>query len=74
MELIEVTDSLIPPPPTETPEDMTGKNDGKELSETERKLQQEEESYDQYQRIYVGQLSEEVESDTELDCSTHKHL
>ena len=77
----KVTDSLVPPPLTETPEDMAGKNDSKELSEAERKLQQEEENYKQYQRIYMGQLSEEEESDTASDCSTysyfawwHKHL
>ena len=58
-EPIEVTDSLIQPPLMKTPEDTAGKNDSKELSEAERKLQQEEESYDQYQRIYMGQLSEE---------------
>ena len=63
-ELIEVTDSLIPPPLTETPGDMTGKNNSKELSEAERKLQQEEEKYDLYQQIYIGKLSEEEESDT----------
>ena len=45
-ELIEVTDSLIPPPLIVTPEDMEGKNGSKELSEAERKLQQEEESYE----------------------------
>ena len=47
-EPIEVTDSLIPAPPTKTPEDMTERNDGEELSEAEIKLQQEEESYEQY--------------------------
>ena len=50
---------------------MTGKKDGKELSEAERKLQWEEESYKQYQRLYVGQLSEEEESDTESYCSAY---
>ena len=69
-EVIEMTDSLIPPPPTETPGDMTGKNDGEELSDRERQLQQEEEKYDLYQRIYVGELSEEEESNTESDSLT----
>ena len=73
-EPIEVTDSLIQPLLTETPEDMTGNNDGKELLEEERKLQQEEENYKQYQRIYVGQLSEEEEGDTESDCSTYSYF
>ena len=44
-EPIEVTDSFIPLPLTEMPEDMVGKNNSEELSEVERKLQQEEESY-----------------------------
>ena len=67
-----MTDSLIPPPLTETPEDMAGKNDSEELLETaERRLQWEEESYEQYQTLYMGQLSEEEESDTELDDSTY---
>ena len=70
-ELIEVTDSLIPPPLTETPGDMTERNDSQELSEVERKLQQEEEKYKLYERIYVGQLSEEEESDTESDNLTY---
>ena len=73
-ELREVTDSLIPPSLTETPEDVTGKNDGKELSDIERKLQEEEESYDQYHRIYMGQLSEEEESDTQSHCSTYRYF
>ena len=80
-ELIEVTDSLIPPPLTEIPEDRAGENDSEELSKVERKLQQEEECYKWYQRVYVGQLSEDKESDTESDGSTysyftwrHKHL
>ena len=73
-ELIEVTDSLIPPPPTETPEDMAGKNNSEELSEAERKLQQEEESYKQYHRVYMRQLSEEEESDTESDSSTYSYF
>ena len=52
----------------EIAEDMVEKNCSDELSEAERKLQ-EEEMYEWYQRVYVGQLSEEEESDTESDCS-----
>ena len=73
-EPIEVTDSLIPPPLTETPGGMTGKNDRKELLEVERKIQQEEEKYELYQRIYIGQLTEEEESDTESDGSTYRYF
>ena len=73
-EPIEMTDALVPPSLTETPRDMSGKNNGKELSEAERKLQQEEEKYDLCQRIYMGQLSEEEESDTESDDSTYSYF
>ena len=68
-EPVEVTDSLIPPPLTKMSEDTVEKNSIVKLSEVERKLQQEEEKYEQYQRIYIGQLREEQESDTESDCS-----
>ena len=71
-ELIEVTDSLIPPPPKmETAEDMPVNIDGEELSEVEKRLQQEEERYDLYKRAYKGQLSEQGESDTDSDGSTY---
>ena len=69
-EPIEVTDSLVPPPLTETPGDTTGKNNDKELLDAERKIQQEEEKYKLYQRIYIGEISEEEKSDTESDGST----
>ena len=72
-EMTEVTDSLTPPPPTEMPEDMVGENANKELSEVERKLQQEEESYEWYQRVYMGQLSEEEESNMESDSSSYSY-
>ena len=58
----ELTDSLIPPPMTKTPEDMVQKNDNNELSKMDRKIQEEEKKYELHQRIYVGQLSEEEES------------
>ena len=70
----EMADSLIPLPLTETPGDITGKNDSKELSEVERKLQQKEEKYKLYQTIYMGQLSEEEESDTESDGLTYSYF
>ena len=38
-ELVEATDSLIPPPPMKMAEDMVEKNDSNKLSEVERKLQ-----------------------------------
>ena len=70
-ELIDVTNSLIPPtlPATETPGDMTGNTNGEELSEVEKRLQKAEEKYNLYRRVYVGQLSKEKESDMDLDGS-----
>ena len=67
--------SLIPPPPaTETPGDMTGNTNREELLEVEKRLQKEEEKYDLYRRVYIGQLSKEEESDTDSDCSTHGYF
>ena len=61
-----MTDSLIPPPPLmETPGDTTGNTYREELLEVEKRLQQEEEIYDLYRRVYIGQLSKEEESDTD---------
>ena len=40
---------------------------GEELSEVKKRHQKEEEKYQLYERIYVGQLSEEEESDTDTD-------
>ena len=57
---------MIPPPPpppaTETPGDATGNTNGEELLEAEKWLQKEEEKYDLYGRIYVGQLSKEAQT------------
>ena len=68
--------SLIPPPPpvTETPGDATGNTSGEKLSEVEKRLQKEEEKYNLYGRVYVGQLSEEEENDTDSDCSTYNYF
>ena len=75
-EPIEVMNSLIPPPPpmTETPGDTTGNTNREKLSEAEKRLQKEEEKYDLYGRVYVGQLSKKVESDKHLDCSTYSYF
>ena len=67
--------SLIPPPPpAETPGDMTGNTNGEELSEVEKRLHKEEEKYNLYRRIYVGQLSKEKESDIDSDCSAYNYF
>ena len=52
---------------------MEEKNDSDELSEAERK-QQQEQKFTVYQRIYVAQLSEEEESETELDYSGYSYF
>ena len=72
--LVEVAGSLLPPPMTKALEDTIQKNDHDDLSEAERKQQQEEEKYEVYQRTYMGQLSEEEESDTESDYSVYSYF
>ena len=70
---MEITDLLVPPPMTNmtedttenTTENMAERKNNNKLSEAERRLQEEEENYELHQRIYVGQLSDEKESDTE---------
>ena len=66
-ELIEVMKSLIAPPQvTETPE-VTENTNGEELLEAEKRLQKEEKKYKIYEKIYVGQLTKEEESNTGTD-------
>ena len=73
-EKTEVTDSLIPPPAkTETSEDKTKDTNREDLSVLEKRLQIEEEKYHLYDRIYIGQFSEE-ESDTNSDGMTYKYF
>ena len=67
-ELLEVTESLVPPPSmTEASDDTVENTNGEEMTEAERKLQKEEEKYEMYDRIYVGHLSEEEDSDMDTD-------
>ena len=44
------------------------------LTEVEKRYQLEEEKYALYQKVYVGQLSKEEESDTESDYSGYNHF
>ena len=67
-EQVDVTGSLIMPSTTKTLEEMVEKTDG-ELAKAEKKYQQEEEKYTMYQGMYIGQLSEEEECNTESDDS-----
>ena len=66
-ESLKVMESLIPPlPPTTEMSDDTAENiNGEELTEAERKLQREEENYEMYDRIYVGQFNDEEDSNTD---------
>ena len=67
--------SLIPPPPvTETPGEVIEDTNREELLEVEKRFQQEEEKYDLYKRVYVGQLSEGEESNTDSDYLTYSYF
>ena len=46
------------PPTTETLEDVTENIDGEGLTEVGGKLQREEEKYELYDRMYIGQISD----------------
>ena len=59
---------------TETPGNVTGNTNREDLSEVEKRLQKEEEKYDLYGRVYVGQLSVEEENDTHSDCLTYNYF
>ena len=65
-EKIEVTDSLILPLTMSKEEE---KAITEEVMEAETKYQQEEEKYALQQKIYVGQLSKEEESNTSSEYS-----
>ena len=72
-EPVNMTDSLIPPLITKALEETAEKNDSDELSKVEKR-QQEEKMHAVYQRRYVGQLSEEEESDTESAYSGYSYF
>ena len=73
-EQVDSTDSLIPPTTTKAPNEIVEKNDSDALSEAEKSTKQEEEKCVVCQRTYVGQLSEEEESITELDYSGYSYF
>ena len=74
-ELLEMTKSLIPPPPaTEVPEKAKENTNREELSEVEKKLQREEEQYELYDKIHMGQLSNKEESNTDTDSLTYTYF
>ena len=59
---------------TEALEDMMENANGEGLSEAEKRFQREEEQYELYDRIYMGQLSDEEESDTGTDDLTYTYF
>ena len=74
-ELLEVMKSLITPPPvTEAPEEVTENTNWEELTEVEKKLQREEEQYELYDKIHMGQLSNKEESNTDTDSLTYTYF
>ena len=71
-EPLEVMESLVPPPTTtEASGNTIEDTNGEELMEAERRLQGEEEKYEMYNRIYVGQLSDEEDSDMGTDDTSY---
>ena len=57
-------ESLVPPPPmTDASGNTTENTNREELTEAERRLQKQEEKYEMYDRIYMGQLSDEEDTD-----------
>ena len=59
---------------TETSNDTAENTSGEELAEVERKLQREEEKYKMYNRIYMGQLSDEEDSDMDTDDTSYTYF
>ena len=74
-ETLEVMTSLIPPPPTtEASGDAMESTNREGLSEEEKRLLRDEEQYELYERIYVGQLGNEEESDTDTNNSAYTYF
>ena len=71
---VKVTDSLILLPMSEEEKATMGETTEETtegLTEVEKRYQLEEEKYALHQKVYVGQLSNEEESDTESDYSDY---
>ena len=67
-EPLEVMELLVPPPQGMEISDDTAENtNAEELTEVERKLQREEVKNEMLNRIYVGQLGNEEDSNTDMD-------
>ena len=77
-EPVEVTQSLVLPPTDMTnvegvAKDEPGEEEKKHM-EMELRLQKEEERYDLYNRVYIGQFSEEEVTDTETDNLSYSYF
>ena len=66
-EPLEVMESLVPLLSTSATSEDTAKNTDKGLMEVEVKPQGEEEKFEMYDRIYIGLLSDEEDSDMDTD-------
>ena len=74
-EPLEVTELLVLPPSTsETPEDPTKNMNDKGLTEVEERLQMEEKKFENYRRIYMGQLSDKEDSNTDMEESAYTYF
>ena len=70
-----MTQSLVPLPSDPMNVEVTTKDEAEEgQMDMEIRLQKEVEKFKTYDRIYVGQLSEEETSNTEMDDSTYSYL
>ena len=54
--------------------DDTMEDNNRELTECEQRLQKEAEKYELYDRVYIGQLSEEDMTDTETEESAYLYF
>ena len=73
----EVTDSLILLPMSEDEKATLGEmmeETMEGLTEVEKRYQLEEEKYALHQKVYVGQFSDEEESDMKSDYSGYSHF
>ena len=74
-EPLEVTQSLVPQPSDPVNIEVTAKDATEEgQMDMEIRLQKEAEKFEIYERIYVGQLSKEENSDTEMEDLAYSYF
>ena len=71
-----MTPSLVPPPadPVDMGAATKDKTEEKGQTDMEIRLQKEAEKFNMYDRIYIGQMSEEQTSDTEMDDMAYSYF